>query len=189
MSLSYCYEATILKIRQTELTDEFTAALAEDVERLSLALPEDPYTTIGIKKASFTWSKAGAAEGALTPSSRNFTLHVSNELVFRRGAINLIAGPTGCGKTSLLMALLGELHFSPMGPDSWVNLPRDGGVAYAAQESWVQSDTIRNNILFGAPYDVERYGKVIDQCALARDLSLFGGGDLTEVGEKGLTLR
>ena len=122
------------------------------------------------------------------PSSRNFTLHVSNELVFKRGAINLIAGPTGCGKTSLLMALLGELHFSPMGPESWVNLPRDGGVAYAAQESWVQSDTIRNNILFGAPYDVERYGKVIDQCALARDLSLFGGGDLTEVGEKGITL-
>ncbi len=70
----------------------------------------------------------------------------------------------------------GELHYIPSGPDAFVNLPREGGVAYAAQESWVQNDTIRvrqlphcmrhwhltqlqNNILFGAPYDQVRYDK------------------------------
>ena len=42
--------------------------------------------------------------------------------------------------------------------------------------------------MFGAPYEEERYQKVIYQCALARDLSLFDAGDQTEVGEKGLTL-
>lgn len=52
-------------------------------------------------------------------------------------------GPTGSGKTALLLALIGELHFSPPGPDSWFNLPRQGGVAYAAQEPWVQNETIR----------------------------------------------
>jgi len=47
----------------------------------------------------------------------------------------------------------------PPSIDSWYNLPRDQGIAYAAQESWVQNETIRDNILFGAPYEEERYQK------------------------------
>ena len=86
------------------------------------------------------------------------------------------------------MALLGELHYIPSGPDSWFNLPREHGVAYAAQESWVQNETIRDNILFGLEYDDIRYRKVIYQCGLSTDLTLFEAGDKTEVGEKGLTL-
>ena len=109
-------------------------------------------------------------------------------MVFKQGKVNLIVGPTGCGKTSLLMALLGELHYVPSGPDSWFNLPREGGVAYAAQESWVQNETIRENILFGSEFDEIRYRKVIHQCGLSKDLTLFEAGDKTEVGEKGLTL-
>lgn len=35
------------------------------------------------------------------------------------------------------------MHYIPSGPDSFYNLPREGGVAYAAQESWVQNETIR----------------------------------------------
>jgi hypothetical protein len=54
---------------------------------------------------------------------------------------------------------LGEMHFEPSAVDSWYNLPRQGGVAYAAQESWVQNESIRDNILFGSPYDEERYEK------------------------------
>ncbi|KAL1938254.1 hypothetical protein VTO73DRAFT_11898 [Trametes versicolor] len=45
-----------------------------------------------------------------------------------------------------------------------------------------------NNIVFGAPYDEARYNKVLEQCALKRDLTLFDAGDVTEVGEKGITL-
>ncbi|KAG6891081.1 hypothetical protein C0995_014171 [Termitomyces sp. Mi166 len=80
------------------------------------------------------------------------------------------------------------MHFAPSHPHSWFNLPRDKGVAYAAQESWVQNETIKQNILFGAPFDEERYKKVLYQCSLERDLTLFDAGDETEVGEKGLTL-
>ncbi|KAG6872989.1 hypothetical protein C0995_004365 [Termitomyces sp. Mi166 len=80
------------------------------------------------------------------------------------------------------------MHFIPSSPDSWFNLPRSGGAAYAAQESWVLNATIKDNILFGAPFDEQRYNKVVYQCALARDLELLQAGDLTEVGEKGLTL-
>jgi ABC-type multidrug transport system fused ATPase/permease subunit len=95
----------------------------------------------------------------VTPSRRKFVLRVPDALAFKRGRVNLIIGPTGSGKTSLLMALLGEMHFQPLTPGAWVNLPREGGVAYAAQESWVQNETIRDNILFGAPYDEDRYNK------------------------------
>ena len=51
------------------------------------------------------------------------------------------------------------MHFIPYAVDSWFNLPRDQGIAYAAQESWVQNDTIRENILFGSSYDEMRYRK------------------------------
>ena len=59
----------------------------------------------------------------------------------------------------------GEMHFVPSSAstvDSWYNLPRRGGIAYAAQESWMQSETIRENILFGSPYDEKRYRKGIN---------------------------
>jgi hypothetical protein len=51
------------------------------------------------------------------------------------------------------------MHFIPSTADAWFNLPRKGGVAYAAQESWVQNETIRDNILFGSAYDEVRYQK------------------------------
>jgi ABC-type iron transport system FetAB ATPase subunit len=61
------------------------------------------------------------------------------------------------------MALLGELHFIPRDSCSWINLPRTegltGGVAYAAQESWVLNDTVRNNIVFGSEFEEMRYKK------------------------------
>lgn len=46
-------------------------------------------------------------------------------------------------QTSILMALLGEMYYKPHGLGSWYSLPRDGGIAYAPQESWVLNDTIR----------------------------------------------
>jgi len=79
------------------------------------------------------------------------------------------------------MALLGEMHFEQK-PGSSFSLPRAGGVAYADQASWLQNQTLRENILFGSPYDEERYAKVVHQCALERDFKLFDAGDATEVG-------
>lgn len=62
-------------------------------------------------------------------------------------------------------------------------------MAYVAQESWVQNETIRSNITFGAEeIDEARYAKVIHQCCLERDLELFAAGDRTEVGERGQNL-
>lgn len=55
------------------------------------------------------------------------------------------------------MALLGEMHFTPKTIDAWFNLPREGGIAYAAQEPWVLNETIRDNIVFGQEFDEDRY--------------------------------
>ncbi|KAJ7436833.1 P-loop containing nucleoside triphosphate hydrolase protein [Mycena latifolia] len=168
-------------LHNTELLDSFTEdELATDV------LTADASTDIGFRDAIFHWSNN--EDGTATPTKYNFALRIEDELLFKRGCINLVLGPTGAGKTSLLLALLGEMHFTPSSPRSWYNLPRAGGVAYAAQESWILNQTIRDNILFGSEYDEERYKKVLYQCALERDLELFEAGDKSEVGEKGLTL-
>ncbi|KAF7377873.1 ATP-binding cassette transporter [Mycena sanguinolenta] len=163
-------------LHNTELLDSF-----------GWSNPEGPTSElVGFRDAMFTWSNDNRPDGALTPSSRGFTLKIKGELFFKPG-LSIVVGPTGSGKTSLLMALLGEMHLIPS-PTSWFNLPRAQGVSYAAQESWVLNDTIKNNILFNAPMDIQRYKKVLYQCCLERDLELFDAGDETEVGEKGLTL-
>ncbi|KAH7912982.1 hypothetical protein BJ138DRAFT_1225912, partial [Hygrophoropsis aurantiaca] len=168
----------------TELLDEYNKI---DDRGMPLFIQQEVESSvIGFRDAVFAWSNQ--SNGSLTPSKRQFTLRVDGSVFFQPGCINLIVGPTGSGKTSLLMALLGEMHFIPSRPTSWFNLARKDGVAYAAQESWVQNETIKENILFGAPYDPIRYKKVLYQCALERDLTLFEAGDQTEVGERGLTL-
>ncbi|KAL1717785.1 P-loop containing nucleoside triphosphate hydrolase protein, partial [Schizophyllum commune] len=164
---------TFLDPAKSDLLDALD--ISRDVQPSSEPPSSD---AIGFSDAVFEWSDD--ADG--------FKLRLDGEVKFKSGKVNLIVGPTGSGKTSLLMALLGEMRYTPTSSSSWVNFPRDLGVAYAAQESWVQSDTIKDNILFGAPYDPERYEQVIHQCALKRDLDLFDAGDETEVGEKGVTL-
>ncbi|VDB87410.1 unnamed protein product [Peniophora sp. CBMAI 1063] len=166
-------------LRETELLDEYTGDqenyLPYDVQRVN---------AIGFHNARFTWS----VDDGTSTLRRRFALSLSGDVLFKPGCINLIVGPTGSGKTSILMGLLGEMHFDPLETGGWFNLPRGQGVAYAAQEPWIQNETIKDNILFGAPFDETRYKKTLHQCGLEPDVALFEASDMTEVGEKGLTL-
>ena len=127
------------------MLDEYNQIQHEDIVNVDSS--SEHKDDIGMGRANFTWSNE-PTDGTATPSRQTFRLRVEDELKFKEGQFNLIVGPTGSGKTSMLMALLGEMHYIPLGPDSWVNLPREGGVAYAAQESWVQNETIRvSNLL------------------------------------------
>jgi ABC-type multidrug transport system fused ATPase/permease subunit len=148
-----CAPAPIVLCRrlpaQTEVLDAFSASAPPH-----FVVSAHP-GRIGLARATFAWSAREAGLGA----AGRFQLRIDDTLEFRRGALNLVLGPTGSGKSALLLALLGELHYVPHSSESWCSLPREGGVALAAQESWVMSDTIRNNVVFGADWDEARYRK------------------------------
>lgn len=63
-----------------------------------------------------------------------------------------------------------------------------GSISYVQQIPWIQNKTIRDNILFGLPMDEDRYNNTIHLCELENDLDILPGGDLTEIGEKGINL-
>lgn len=63
-----------------------------------------------------------------------------------------------------------------------------GKFAYVSQTAWIQSGTIRENILFGADMDAEKYQVTLHRSSLLKDLELFPYGDLTEIGERGVNL-
>ncbi|KAG0197031.1 hypothetical protein BGX28_009441 [Mortierella sp. GBA30] len=108
-------------------------------------------------------------------------LHDIN-LRIRRGTLTAVVGRVGEGKSSLVGALLGEMHKYSGTVHSY------GSLAYVAQSAWMLNDTVRNNILFGKPYDKERYLNTVRACALAPDFKILINGDNTVIGEKGINL-
>ncbi|XP_021804123.1 ABC transporter C family member 2-like [Prunus avium] len=99
------------------------------------------------------------------------------------GSLVAIVGSTGEGKTSLISAMLGELP-----PVADASVVMRGMVAYVPQVSWIFNATVRDNILFGSFFESARYEKAIDVTALRHDLDLLPGGDLTEIGERGVNI-
>ena len=63
-----------------------------------------------------------------------------------------------------------------------------GSVAYVPQQAWIQNATLKDNVLFGKAFTSKRYAKTIHACALQTDLDILPGGDMTEIGEKGINL-
>lgn len=158
-------------------------------------LDEDGNQMIGFKNATFSWGGKEAPTDEISTAFRLMDMNIKFEI----GKLNIIAGPTGSGKTSMLMALLGEMTlikgkvFLPGGYSrEQVRVDPETGfaesVAYCAQQAWLVNANIKENILFSAPFDEKRYKDVIVACALERDLEILDAGDETLVGEKGITL-
>ncbi|KAF2068549.1 hypothetical protein CYY_010126, partial [Polysphondylium violaceum] len=99
-----------------------------------------------------------------------------------KGKLTVICGQVGSGKTSLVSALIGELYKV----DGQVTRPNS--ISYTTQQAFLVNATLRENILFGKPYDKERYANVIYACSLNTDLVQLPGKDLTEIGDKGINL-
>ncbi|KAF2858983.1 putative ABC transporter [Piedraia hortae CBS 480.64] len=104
------------------------------------------------------------------------------DLTFPPG-LTVVYGELASGKTALLQSLLGELDMT----SGQLVMPSEP-VAYCAQSPWLQSMSIRDNILFFAPLDERRYSRVLDACMLNPDLAEFKDGDLSMIGENGVGL-
>ncbi|XP_014377144.1 ATP-binding cassette sub-family C member 9 isoform X6 [Alligator sinensis] len=102
------------------------------------------------------------------------------------GQMTMIVGQVGCGKSSLLLAILGEMQ-TLEGKVHWSNRNRYS-VAYAAQKPWLLNATVEENITCGSPFNKQRYKTVTDACSLQPDIDLLPFGDQTEIGERGINL-
>nr|XP_006210591.1 canalicular multispecific organic anion transporter 1 isoform X1 [Vicugna pacos] len=152
------------------------------IERLEKYLGGDELDTSAIRhdcsfdkavqfsEASFTW------DHDLEVTIRDVNLDIMP------GQLVAIVGTVGSGKSSLMSAMLGEME------NIHGNITIKGTIAYVPQQSWIQNGTIKDNILFGAELDEKKYQQVLEACALLPDLEVLPGGDLAEIGEKGINL-
>lgn len=102
-------------------------------------------------------------------------------LEIKRGEFVIIVGSVGSGKTSLLNALAGTMKCDNGDVDA------NGSMVFC-RDPWIQSATIKENILFGKELDKDYYDKTVYACSLQSDFEIFSAGDHTEVGERGITL-
>ena len=97
-------------------------------------------------------------------------------------SLTVITGPVGSGKSTLLSAIAGEIS------NASGTIDYQGSVIYLPQTAWVFSGTIKENILFGQPFEESKYERIIDVCALKEDFKRLPDGDQTVVGERGEVL-
>ena len=156
-----------------------------------------PNEAIVLQDASIAWPSDEAND-----RSNRFVLG-DVDLQFPRNELSVISGATGSGKSLLLAALIGEAdqisgviacpeppllkdrHDHRVNKSDWV---LDSAIAFVAQIPWIENATIKENILFGLPYDLARYKKVLSCCALEKDLEILPDGDQTDIGANGINL-
>ena len=98
------------------------------------------------------------------------------------GSLVGILGSVGSGKSSLLAALLGEVYLTGG------SVRVVGSTSYHQQQPWILNMSLKDNVLFGLPYDETKFNAVIEAAALIPDLASLPLGADTEIGEKGITL-
>ncbi|TRZ13458.1 hypothetical protein HGM15179_013652 [Zosterops borbonicus] len=129
-----------------------------------------PGSAISVRNATFSWGKE------LKPTLKDINMLIPS------GSLVAIVGHVGCGKSSLVSALLGEMEKLEG------EVAVKGSVAYVPQQAWIQNATLKDNILFGQAPNEEKYQNALEVCALKTDLEVLPGGDQTEIGEKGINL-
>ena len=168
-----------------------------------LDAPEVTKNTVNAPRISFdNASIAWPSDEEKQDGDLRYVLRDLN-IAFPEHELSVVSGKTGTGKSLLLAAILGEVDVQsgkinvPMAPnsfdrcdhlarkDNWI-VP--SSIAFVAQIPWIENASIKDNILFELPLDDGRYQKVIDVCALRKDLDMLTDGENTEIGANGINL-
>ena len=114
---------------------------------------------IEIESATLSWDE----QSLETPTLKGINCNIT------RGSLVAIVGTVGSGKSSILAAILGEME------KIQGRIATQGSIAYVAQQAWIQNLSLKDNILFGQTYDLQKYNKVIDVVEAANNLGKSGG--------------
>lgn len=213
------FSLTVIPETVTRLFETFIS-----LNRIDKFLTEDEIATkhpassdviIGFQDATIVWPGKTGNDSEVPGYEQDVFMLKDLDVIFPNNKLSLICGPTGSGKTLIMLSLLGEtetqrgrvlfprttyannlddsafitsIHTSEDAdiiPEHWI---LQHAVAYVSQTAWLQNDSIKNNILFGLPFVRRRYKAVLTACALDKDVDYLEDGDETEIGEKGITL-
>ncbi|TXG56117.1 hypothetical protein EZV62_017430 [Acer yangbiense] len=131
---------------------------------------------VDIEVGEYAWE---TSDQKLKKSAIKFT----ERMKIMKGYKVAICGSVGSGKSSLLCSILGEI---PRIAGAGIKI--HGTKAYVPQSAWIQTGTIRENVIFGKDMNKAFYEDVLDGCALNRDIEMWADGDLCVVGERGMNL-
>ena len=161
-----------------------------------------PANSISYVGASIAWPSDTVIREDMIDHEQGFVLKEIN-LSFPNKELSIVSGKTGSGKSLLLASMIGEAervkgiikipkaptfsenYNSQINRSDWII---DSAMAFVAQIPFIENATIRDNILFGLPYDPGRYRKVLAACALEKDFETLPDGELTDIGANGVNL-
>ncbi|XP_068116443.1 ATP-binding cassette sub-family C member 8 isoform X2 [Hyperolius riggenbachi] len=179
------YQAVPLRVvnRKRPIREDWSAFSCQ--QRRGTNSTEGNEFCIKISSGFFTWTPDGSS------TLSNIDIRIP------QGQLTMIVGQVGCGKSSLLLATLGEMQkvsgevcWSSTVPDSETgeDIRRRGTVAYASQKPWLLNATVEENITFESPFNKQKYKSIIDACSLQPDIDILPHGDQTQIGERGINL-
>ncbi|RAL53348.1 hypothetical protein DM860_007020 [Cuscuta australis] len=147
----------------------------EDQKKLTGYLaPDTTEVAVEIEPGEYSWE---------SDYLRKSTIKITEKLTIRKGCKVAICGSVGSGKSSLLCSIMGEIP-----KVCGRNIKIKGSKALVTQSAWIQTGTVRENVLFGKEMDKGQYHDVLERCALKHDIEMWADGDLTMVGERGINL-
>jgi len=170
----------------------YRAEAVAAAERLNFILLAEPFKSledddslprgsIKILEADFNWkNKEEASKEAEKMTEDKISILKNINLSIAPGETVAVIGRVGSGKSSILLAAMNELE------KTRGEVKKNGKVAYLPQEAFLLNETVKENILFGEPYDERRFGEVLEICQLLPDLEAMPAGLDTEIGERGI---
>ena len=163
-------QVNVAQRRLSEFLREDELGVGSEDDGRAAAPANDGFGLAAIERGSFRWSD----DSPVVLSGVNFRV--------AHGKLGAVIGSVGSGKSSLLAGLMGELRKLSG------RIELRGRIAFCSQQPWLISGTLRENVLFGLPFEEEKFWGAIEACGLLQDLEQLPAGEETGIGEKGINI-